>query len=127
MTNPDEQFYERAMERIRRATFALAVGGTLAALIWRGWAWGAGFAVGAAISWLNFRWLNHAVDALGGKRRLRARMAVLAGLRYLILGGMAYVILMFSKASVLAGLAGLFVSTAAVILEMLYQLAYARN
>jgi len=41
---------------------------------------------------INFRWLKHAVDGLGGKRA-STRLAWLAGFRYLLLGGAAYVIL----------------------------------
>jgi small-conductance mechanosensitive channel len=88
-----------------------------------------GFAVGAGISWLNYRWLTRIVNALGrgGRHPARGRVAVLAGLRYLILGLGAYVILRFSKISVAAALAGLFVPAGAVMLEMLYQLVYARD
>ena len=64
-TNPDDDFYERVTSRIFRVTLAIAAAGTMAALAWRGWRVGAGFALGAAISWINFRWLKHAVDALG--------------------------------------------------------------
>lgn len=106
---------------------ALAAAGSAAAFLWRGWTWGAGFALGAAVSWLNYRWLKQVADALGGNRRPRTGLAVLAGLRFLLLSGGAYVILRFSKISVRAGLLGLFVSAAAVIVEMLYQLAYARE
>jgi hypothetical protein len=127
MTALDEQFFDRALERISKAMFALAAGGALVALIWRGWTWGAGFAVGAIASWLNFRWIKQVVDALGGKRPTRKRVAVLAGLRYLLLGGGAYVIFRVSSISVPATLVGLFVAVAAVIVEILFQLVYARD
>jgi hypothetical protein len=126
-TNPDDDFYERVTSRIFRVTLALAAAGTVAALAWRGWRVGAGFALGSAISWINFRWLKHAVDALGGKpaqRAPRSRLAVLAGFRYLLLGGAAYVILRFSSISLGAMLAGLFVSVTAVIVEIFFEVAY---
>src|ERR1039458_6630151 len=91
ITNADDGFYERVTSRIFRVTLAIAAAGTTAALAWRGWRVGAGFALGAAISWINFRWLKHAVDALGGKRA-RPRLALLAGVRYLLLGGGAHAI-----------------------------------
>jgi len=47
----------------------------MVALAWRGWSVGAGFALGSAISWINFRWLKHAVDSLSGKRAQRAPAA----------------------------------------------------
>ena len=48
-------------------------------------------------------------------------------MRYVLLGGGAYVILKYSAISLPAALAGLFVSVAAVIVEILFELAYARN
>ena len=48
-------------------------------------------------------------------------------MRYILLGGGAYVILKYSAISLPAALAGLFVSVAAVIAEILFELAYARN
>ena len=59
----EERFFERALERIARAAFAIAAGGVIVVTVWKGWAWGVGFAVGAAASWLNFRLLKQIVDA----------------------------------------------------------------
>ena len=123
ITIPDDEFYERVTSRIFRVTLVIAGAGTLAALAWRGWRVGAGFALGAAISWINFRWLKHAVDSLSGKRA-RPRLAVLAGFRYLLLGGVAYVILSYSSISLGATLAGLFVSITAVIAEIFFEVVY---
>ena len=116
----------RAMTRIRKLIGALGVGGTAAALVWRGWQGGGGFALGAVISWLNFRWLHQIVDALAGKG-VRKRLALIAGSRYLLLGGAAYGILRFSKISRPAALSGLFVTAAAVIVEIIFELRHARN
>jgi hypothetical protein len=123
----EERLLDRALERMSKAMFAIAAGGTIAAAAWRGWTWGAGFALGAAASWANFRLLKQIVDALGEKRPTRKRVAVLAGLRYLLLGGGAYVILHYSRISLHAALAGLFVAAGAVIVEILFQLVYART
>ena len=125
MTTPDDVFYERALGRIHQGILVLAAAGTLAALRWRGWTSAAGFALGSAVSWLNYRWLKQIADSLGGRSRPPTRMAVLLGLRYLLLGGGAYVILRFSKISMPSALIGLFVSVAAVIVEILFELAYA--
>jgi hypothetical protein len=78
------------------------------------------------ISALNFYWLHQTVLALSGKRILR-RAAVGAALRYVLLGGGAYVILRFSKIDRLATLAGVFIAVAAVIVEIVIELVYARN
>jgi hypothetical protein len=123
IANPDDEFYERVTSRIFMVTLAIAGVGTMAALAWRGWRAGAGFALGAALSWINFRWLKHAVDGLSGKRA-RPRLAVLAGFRYLILGGAAYAILRFSSISLGATLVGLFVSPTAVIVEIFFEVVY---
>jgi hypothetical protein len=126
-TNPDDGFYERVTSRIFTVMLAIGGAGTVAALAWRGWKVGAGFALGAAISWINFRWLKHAVDSLSGTRAQRAprpRLAVLAGFRYLFLGGAAYAILRYSSISLRATLAGLFVSVTAVIVEIFFEVAY---
>jgi hypothetical protein len=126
MINPNNGT-ERALERIRRTILWLAAMGTLALWAWRGWTWGVGFAIGAATSWASFRWIRAAADAIGHERPSRTRNAVLAGLRYPIIGAGAYVIFRFSTISVVALLAGLFVSAAAVILEIIFELVYARN
>lgn len=135
----DNQFFERALQRISKAMFAIGAGGAIAAAVWRGWTWGAGFALGAAASWLNFRWLKQIVDTLVAaatgapppeNRRpgpSRTRVAVLAGLRYLLLGGGAYVILHYSPISLPAALAGLFAAAGAVIVEIIFELVYART
>jgi len=127
MTNPDDLFYDRALARIQRNIPAISFAGIAAAWILRGWTWGAGFALGAAVSWMNYRWLKQIADAVGGKQRPRVRMAIVLGLRYFLLGGGAYVILRFTKVSVPSALLGLFVSVAAVVVEILFELLYART
>jgi len=120
----DDQFLDRAVARITKVIFALAAAGVIAALLWRGLAWGTGFALGSLVSWLNFRWLKQLVYTLGSERA-RPRRAVKLGFRYLLLGSGAYVILKYSSVSQSAALAGLFVSVAAVIVEILFELVYA--
>ncbi|MGA3238577.1 MAG: ATP synthase subunit I [Bryobacteraceae bacterium] len=112
--------FERTATRVTRTMVLVAIIGSLAAL-WRGWTYGAAFALGAWASWLNFRWLKKFVEALGpgGKPSV---FALFFALRYLMLAGAAYVILRYSKLSLPAMLAGLFVSLAAVAIEILIQL-----
>src|SRR5262249_20255640 len=120
-------FYRRAIRRILRFLAILAAAGTLAALGWRGWQAGTGFALGSAIAWVNFRWLKRVADSLGPlPSKPSTRHAVLFGSRYLILGGMAYVIVRFTSISLPAMLTGLFVSLGAVLAEILFELVYAR-
>ena len=121
---------ERAVGRISRFTLALTVSGAIVYFAIGGWRGGVGFLLGGMVAYLNFRWLKKTVYALGeaatGKPP-RARVAVFLGLRYLLLGLAAYVILRFSEISLTACMVGLFVPTAAVILEILFELIYART
>jgi ATP synthase I chain len=124
MASDDERF-AHALGRIGRLMLALAGCGSLVLAIWRGWQWGAGFAFGAVAGWLNYRILKRAVNGLSSKKPDRAGVAVAAGARYLLLGGGAYVILQFTRISLPAALAGLFVPAGAVIVEILFELIYA--
>ena len=121
---------ERAVGRISRFTLALTASGAVVYVAVSGWRGGVGFLLGGMVAYLNFRWLTKTVYALGeaavGKPP-RARVAVFLGLRYLLLGLAAYAILRFSEISLTACLVGLFVPTAAVILEILFELIYVRT
>ena len=117
-----------ATGRISRLTLALTGSGAAIYFAMAGWRGGCGFLLGAIVSYLNFRWLKRTVNALGetiGGKPPRAWVAVVLGLRYVLLGLGAYAILRFSEISLTAALVGLFVSTAAVILEILIELIYA--
>jgi hypothetical protein len=122
----DALWMDRAVARIWKLILAIGAGGAVALVAWRGWWWGAGWVIGTAVSALNFRWLKQLVSAIG-EETAKPRKAVFLGLRYVLLGGGAYVILKFSAISLPAALSGLFVSVAAVIVEILLELAYARN
>ncbi len=95
-------------------------------MLWKGWTWAVAYLLGAAASYLNFHWLKRVVDALGGTAEARPspRFAILIGLRYLLLGAGAYVIVNFTSLSLPAALIGLFVPVAAVILEIIFELIY---
>ena len=121
---------DRAVGRIVRLTLALTVLGAAVYFVKAGWRGGCGFLLGGLISYLNFHWIKRTVYALGeaaGGKPPRARVAVFLGLRYVLLGLGAYVILKFSEISLQAALVGLFVPAAAVILEILIELIYART
>ena len=122
----DQLWMDRAVARIWKLIWAIGAVGAVALVAWRGWWWGAGWAIGTAVSALNFRWLKQLVSAIGGQAA-KPRKAVFLGMRYVLLGGGAYVILRFSAISLPAALSGLFVSVAAVIVEIILELAYARN
>ena len=125
----DESFFSAAVARIGLWMAGLTAVGAVAAFLWGGWRASAGFLAGSLASYLNFRWLKRLVEALGtavSSKPPRARVAVFLGLRYVLLGVVAYVILKSSIVSLAAAFAGLFVSVAAVILEVVFELVYAR-
>src|SRR6266851_2168459 len=59
-----ESIYVAAEHRIEWMTLAFGLAGALFVLIRWGWRPGAGVALGAALAWLNFRWLKQGVTAL---------------------------------------------------------------
>lgn len=126
----DEAGLELAVDRIERSTLVIGGAGAVAAAAFAGLPGAIGFLLGAAASYLNFRWLKRLVDSLGVTaatgRPPRARVAVILGLRYLLLAAGAYAILLSSAVSLPAALAGLFVSVTAVVLEIVFELVYAR-
>ncbi|MCX6617128.1 MAG: ATP synthase subunit I [Acidobacteria bacterium] len=124
----DEQFVDRALRRMYGWMAACAVLVALVLLIWKG-AWHAGgFAIGAALSILNFHWLKSAVDGLaahiGRQKPVRAgRLVAKWLLRYALIVATGYAILKSSVVSLSAFLGGLLVFVAGVLAEMIYELA----
>lgn len=116
---------DRAYGRIIQFTAILTIAGAAVYFAVGGWRGSLGFLLGGGIAYLNFYWLKRTVFALGdlsGGKPPKARVAVVLGLRYLLLGLAAYAILRFSEISVTAFVVGLFAPTAAVILEILIEL-----
>jgi hypothetical protein len=126
MAAPDELSFPRASARIGKFMVVVAVLGTCGALLVGGWLTGAGFLLGAAISALNFYWLHQLVAGLGSGRKPGNRSVIL-GFRYLILGSGAYVILRVSSISLKGVLAGLFVLTAALFVEVIFEIFYGKR
>jgi hypothetical protein len=127
LSTRDEAWVDRAVARIWTLTWAMGAAGAVGLVAWRGWAWGAGWAIGSTLSALNFRWLKQMADGVGSQTA-KPRKAVFLGMRWILLGGGLYVILKYSAISVPAALAGLLLSTAAVMVEILFELLmYARN
>jgi hypothetical protein len=134
-------FYRAAERRIERLTLILGAALALAAL-WRyAWRAAAGVALGAVISWLNFRLLKQgigtALESFGQQmaaEQARGEGAAAEPVRLpkplflRLLGG--FVLLLVALYAILAGsilpgaavLAGLFMLVAAVLIELLIQL-----
>jgi len=115
--------FERTVSRMMRTMLLVSAIGSEVAL-WRGWTYGVGFAVGAALSWVNFRWLKSFVSGLGPGGKPSGFMLFFA-LRYVLLAAAAYVILKYSKLSLPAVFVGLFVAVASATIQVFIQ--YARR
>ena len=125
---PEAELLAGTERRIHRAMVALGAAGTIVCLLWRGWGWGAGFAIGAVLSALNFRWMATAAHALGDAASsqiapARPRRGVVARfvLRYALIGLAGYAIFKSSFISLGAFFLGLFLFIAAILAEICYQ------
>ena len=123
-TSAAEAFLDRALPRIRGIMLALAGVGTVVCLAFFRWQVTAGFMAGALISYLNQRWLERAIDALGERittqqSRERGGVIVLrAVLRYVLIAAGAYVIFNVSHAGLYGFLGGVCLPIAAIACEV---------
>jgi hypothetical protein len=124
----DAGFYDRALVRIIRVGMALGVAGTVYAGVRYGTRAAIGFLAGSLLSLFNFHSLRKIAEGLGaGAGAPLGGSAVFFGLRYFMVGGAIYVIVKVLEISLMSVFAGLFVSAAAIIVEILYELIYART
>ena len=124
-------YYEAAERRIEYVTLGIGLIGALAAInLWTVRA-GAGVAVGAALGWLNYRWLKQGVGALAGLAKAQesaAKVRVPRSVyfkfigRYVLLILVAYVILTRFEVPVASLLAGFGALVVAVLGEIIAQL-----
>lgn len=127
MADGDGAFFERAYQRLNVLMFAIAAAGVATTFFLYGFAAALGFLAGAAFSILNFRWIRHLAQALGSKGPpKKAWRAAIFGSRYFLFGLAAYAIVKVFGINILALLTGLLVAAAAVVLEIIYELVYAR-
>jgi hypothetical protein len=123
-----DQFFDRALERIRKFMIALAGMGLLVCMAFFRWPVAAGFAAGAMVSYVNHRWLERAVAAVGerittGQSRERGGGIVLRSvLRYVFVAAGAYVIFRVSHAGLYGFLGGVCLPIAAVACEVAVEL-----
>ena len=115
------------VRRVNRIMAVLAIAGTTIAGVYWGISGAIGFAAGAVVSFLNFRWMSRLVFAIGapGAESKKPVSAVLLGGRYLLFAAAGYVMFRYSEVGFLAALAGCCIQIAAVILEVIYELIYA--
>jgi len=119
-----EAFLDRALARIRKFLLVLSGIGVLVCLVFFRWPVTAGFVVGAAISYLNQRWLERAIEALGERitnqqsHERGGAIVFRALLRYVLIAGGAYVIFNVSLAGLYGFLGGVCLPFAAVACEV---------
>lgn len=107
--------------RLGRWILLIGVVSSVLVIVRWGWKGAAGFAFGVVAAHFNMRWLAN------GLTRPEGFAAGLMLLRFGLIGGAAYVILETFGISPLFVLAGLLSAALAVVLEILFQIFYART
>jgi hypothetical protein len=119
-----DAFLDRALSRIRKFMLIFAGSGALLCALFFGWAATAGFVTGAAISYLNQRWLEKAIEALG--ERITTEQSSERGgaivfralLRYALIACGAYVIFNVSLRGLYGFFGGVLLPIAAIACEV---------
>ena len=125
MPENDPAFHDRAIRRIGRFTWILGLAGAATAASLRGFRDGLAFLIGASLSYASFWGWQQIANALTPGRKPRSSRFFI--FRIFALAGLAYVIIKFLGLNVAVAVAGLLVSAAAVLLEIVYELIYART
>jgi hypothetical protein len=120
----DTEFYDRVVRRIGRIILALGLIGAISVGVFKGMASGFAFLIGSGVSFASFWGWRHVADALGPNPKKRSNAFFV--IRLLALVAVACVIIKFLGSNVAAAALGLLVSGAAVVLEIIYELIYAR-
>ena len=119
-----DEFLGGALNRIRKYLVAASGAGLVVCLVFFRWPVAVGFLTGAIISYVNHRWLERAVNALGerittGESKERGGGIVLrAALRYAFIAMGAYVIFNLSRAALYGFLGGVCLPIVAVACEV---------
>ena len=119
-----DEFYGGALKRIRKYMVAVSAVGLVVCLVFFRWPVAAGFLIGAIVSYVNHRWLERAVEALGerittGESKERGGGIVFrAVLRYAFIAIGAYVIFNVSHAGLYGFLGGVCLPIVAVACEV---------
>ncbi len=131
--SPKANRYDRSLSRIVRIGAALGILGTVVVLIRYGPKIAIGFLAGAVLSLLNFHGLRRVAEGLSptpdnpSPRAGMRATPIFWVFRYLLFAGAGYVIVKGLGISLMPILAGLFVVAAAIIVEILYEITYART
>ena len=122
---PDQAFYDRFIRRVTWFILILALTGSAVLAVTKGIRVGLAFLIGATVSYVSFWGWRQVVDALAPGPKKRSSFPFV--LRILLLLVLAYAIIKFLGLNVAAAASGLLVSAAAVLLELVFELIYART
>ena len=121
----------RTESRIAWLTLIFGAIATLAAALQGRRAWASGLAVGAALGWLNFRWLARGLDALVvasaaqhgyEKPQVPVWTYLLAMFRYALIGLTVYAIFIYRNIPLASMVAGLCALAAAAIVATVWEI-----
>ena len=126
-----DTLYRESESRISLLTLLLGalVAAPVAAL--HSWQWGLGILIGAALAWLNFRWLKQGLDALTtvataqrGNKSVRVPVSAYfkALFRYALIALIIYVIFKYLHVPALSMICGLCALGAATILVSVHSI-----
>ena len=133
MTNspiPDS-FYRQSETWISLLTMVLGFLVAIPVAVFHTWVWGLGIVIGAALAWLNFRWLKQGLDALtvaatsqhgGEKVRVPIVSYFKAAFRYALIALTIYVIFKYLHVPALSMVCGLCALGAATILVSVHSI-----
>jgi hypothetical protein len=118
--------------RIAWLTIIFGAIAAIAATVWHRRDWATGLAFGAALAWLNFRWLARGLDALAAdstaqtglqKPQVPVVTYFLAAFRYVLIALGVYVIFKVLSVPLVSLLLGLCALGAATIAASIYEIA----
>jgi hypothetical protein len=127
---PDEAKHARAERWIGWLTLGIGLAAGLAVALLHSWRWGVGIFGGAVLGWLNFHWLQGALDALKSVSTAqvdapRPQVPVWTWMRFLgryaLIGLAMYVIFIWFNIPILSMLVGLCALGAATMAEGIYE------
>ena len=126
-----DSFYRHSESRISQLTLLLGALAALPVAYFHGWRWGAGIFIGAALAWLNFRWLKQGLDALteastaqADQKKATVPIATYlkALFRYGLIALVVYVIFRYLNVPVLSMVLGLCALGAATIVVSVHSI-----
>ncbi len=130
---PDSRLAAVTERRISRLTLLIGLVTALLVALLRDRLWGAGLAIGAALAWLNFRWLHRGLDALvvastaqAGKEKPAVPLLSYFSMlfRYGLIALAVYVIFEYLRVPLVSMIVGLCALGAATIAASVYEILH---